>query len=198
MLSSDVMEWLVAQYARSQIYQKSRGVDFKLTFDQYVPLWSSHRLKKLRKLLGTGALARFQRNKSFGWVLSWSTKKARSTGVMDISNARILTRLESEKRFRIQAGEKQSEAAKLKIGAAHKGKVISAKHREAISRARRGRPQSSEQIAARVAATKNTKARKADGPNVEKVAQHSVNPMPRLPDVSTRDGAGMVKATAPD
>ena len=112
----DTRAWLDRQFTRAERYQKGRGIQFDLTFDEYVDLWTLKNLKKVASLIKQGRIGSRMRHPDKGWVLSWSSKAARSSGVMDKSTARVLQRQTSKLRFYLQVGDKHTEAAKKKIG----------------------------------------------------------------------------------
>jgi hypothetical protein len=156
-LPDGIITWMHGHYTRARDYQTSRGIEFKLTFLEYQSLWSPKKLEKLVYWHQSGRIAKAMKHPRHGYVLSWRAKADRASGILDITTARIITRAASEKRFFLQAGETHSEAAKIKIGDAQRGRIRSAAHKAAISKARAGTKQTPEQIAKRVAATKATK-----------------------------------------
>ncbi|MCC4298324.1 NUMOD3 domain-containing DNA-binding protein [Aurantimonas coralicida] len=160
MIPENCLEWLHKRYTNSLRYQTGRGIDFELSFEEYLGLWSQDKLKKISKWIEDGDITHRQKHPLYGWVLSWRSKQDRKDGVMNKATARILQRGSSERRFLLQKGEKHTEEAKAKIGAAHRGKEITQEHREAISQSKKGKPQTPEQIAKRRASTAATKARK--------------------------------------
>ena len=156
--SSGIITWLFQQYEKSKSYQMAKGIIFNLSFLEYQSLWQCQS-KKLNYWYGSGKLDTFMRHPQQGLVLSWRSKELRAAGVMDATTACVITRANSEKRFFLQAGEQHTEEAKKRIGDGQRGRKRSDKHKAAISRARKGQPQSKEQIAKRVAATRATKER---------------------------------------
>jgi hypothetical protein len=154
--------WLEQQFARAERYQASRGIRFELTFEDYADLWGPARLKKALQLMKGGRLRSRMRHPDRGWVLSWSNKDARKTGVMNRHTARILQRLTSKLRFYLQKGERHTDAARARIGAAKRGKPLSVAHKEAIRAARTGVAQSEEHKRKRIAAIRVTKQRQRE------------------------------------
>lgn len=154
--------WLECQFARARSYQVDRGTQFDLTFDDYVDLWRLSRLKKVVQLMKAGRLRSRMRHPDRGWVLSWSNKAARKTGVMNKHTACIIQRLTSKLRFYLQKGERHTDAARAKIGAAKRGKPLTAAHKEAIRAARTGIAQSEEHKRKRIEAIRATKQRQRE------------------------------------
>ena len=159
-MHAQTYDWLKLQHNRASAYQTSKGINFDLTLAEYISLWSPYRLEKLERLILANEIKSYQKNKKYGWVLSWRAKKDRAAGTMNIETARILLRWQSEVVFRIQLGETQSAHARKKIGDARRGKPLSAQHRASISSARRGIQQSEEHKRRRIDAMRATKARK--------------------------------------
>lgn len=159
---ADLHAWLERQFARARSYQIGRGTQFDLTFDEYVDLWRLNRLKKVVQLMKAGRLRSRMRHPDRGWVLSWSNKAARKTGVMNKHTACIIQRLTSKLRFYLQKGERHTEAARAKIGAAKRGKPLTAAHKEAIRAARTGVAQSEEHKRKRIEAMRATKRRQRE------------------------------------
>jgi hypothetical protein len=155
-------DWLEKHYRGRQAYQTNRGKIFALSFSDYVDLWGLRRLKEVDKLIETGKLTRRMRHPDRGWVLSWTSKEAREAGEMNCTTARILQRNSSKHRFYLKAGDTHTEAAKLKIGDAKRGKPLSDTHKQAIREARLGVTQSEEHKAKRIAAIRATKQRQRE------------------------------------
>ena len=158
----DLHVWLERQFARARSYQTGRGTQFDLTFDDYVDLWRLSRLEKVLLLMKAGHLKNRMRHPDRGWVLSWSNKDARKTGVMNRHTACIIQRLTSKLRFYLQKGERHTDAARARIGAAKRGKPLSVTHKEAIRAARTGVAQSEEHKRKRIAAIRATKQRQRE------------------------------------
>lgn len=158
----DLKVWLERQFARARSYQTGRGTQFDLTFDDYVDLWRLSRLKKVVLLMKASRLRSRMRHPDRGWVLSWSNKNARKAGVMNKYTACIIQRLTSKLRFYLQKGERHTDAARAKIGAAKRGKPLSVAHKEAIRAARTGVAQSEEHKRKRIAAIRATKQRQRE------------------------------------
>lgn len=124
-------------------------------------LWGLRKLKQVAKLIEEGKLTKRMRIDR-GWVLSWTSKEARETGVMNITTARILQRNSSKHRFYLKAGDTHTDTAKRKIGDAKRGKSLSEDHKQAIREARIGVAQSAGHKAKRIAAMKATKQRQRE------------------------------------
>lgn len=149
-------------YCQSQKYHVGNGVKFELSFLEYQDLWSNAQKEKIIRWFKSGRLRTSMKHKEKGYVLSWRRKADYANRVMNKETARILTRDSSQRRFWMQAGDKHTEKARKAIGDAQRGRKRSDEHRAAISRARKGVKQTPEQVAARVAATAITKAKKLE------------------------------------
>lgn len=160
--NDDLHLWLERQFARARSYQTGRGTQFDLTFDDYVDLWRLRRLQKVVLLMKAGRLKNRMRHPDRGWVLSWSNKNARKSGVMNRHTACIIQRLTSKLRFYLQKGERHTDAARARIGAAKRGKPLSVAHKQAIRAARTGVAQSEEHKRKRIAAIRATKQRQRE------------------------------------
>ncbi len=157
-----IQEWLEKHYRGRMAYQIGRGKIFALSFSDYVDLWGLRKLKQVAKLIEEGKLTKRMRHPDRGWVLSWTSKEARETGVMNITTARILQRNSSKHRFYLKAGDTHTDTAKRKIGDAKRGKSLSEDHKQAIREARIGVAQSADHKAKRIAAMKATKQRQRE------------------------------------
>ena len=143
-MNSNTRAWLYTRYKRAENYQTNRGIQFVLSFEDYLSLWSPYRLLKLEEYLRNNEIDRRMRHPLYGWVLSWVSKEARKAGVMNKNAARLLNREDSERRFFMQRGERHTDEAKAAIGKAQQGKTITQEHRNAISAARKGTKQTAE------------------------------------------------------
>lgn len=161
-MHAQTYDWLRSQHSKAAVYQSANGINFDLTLEDYISLWSTYRLNKLEKLILTNRIKGFQKNPRHAWVLSWRSKRDRAAGTMNKVTARILQRWESEVVFRIQRGETQSASARRKIGDARRGKPLTAQHKAAIGNSRRGIQQTAEHKRKRIEAMRATKARKRD------------------------------------
>ena len=159
-MHSQALARLRAQYDKRKNYQTGKGIVFDLSFEEYIALWSIHRLRKLERLVLSNEIKNYQKHLKYAWVLSWRSKSDKAAGVLNKDTAEILLRWQSEQRFYIQKGETQSTAARRKISDARRGKPLSAKHRRAIGDARLGVKQSEDHKLKRIEAMKATKARK--------------------------------------
>lgn len=151
------MEWLEVHYRGREKYQTGRGIQFALTFSEYVDLWGIKKLKQVTKLIDSGKIGSRMRHPEKGWVLSWISREAREMGEMNSATARILQRNSSKHRFYLKAGDTHTDDAKRRIGDAKRGKPLSSEHKQSIRASRLGVPQSAEHKAKRIAAIRATK-----------------------------------------
>ena len=158
-MHSQTLAWLSTQYEARKKYQIGNGVIFSLSFDDYITLWTIHRLRKLEKLVLNNEIKNYQKNLKYAWVLSWRRKSDKAAGILNKDTALILLRHQSERLFYIQKGETQSPAARRKISDARRGKPLSAKPKRAIGDARLGVKQTEAHKRKRIDAMKATKAR---------------------------------------
>lgn len=156
------LAWLEAHYQGREKYQTGRGIQFALTFSEYVNLWGIKKLKQVTKLIESGRIGNRMRHPEKGWVLSWISREAREAGEMNSATARILQRNSSKHRFYLKTGDKHTDDAKRRIGDAKRGKPLSDEHKQSIRESRLGVPQSEEHKAKRFAAIRATKQRQRE------------------------------------
>lgn len=145
-LRADILEVLWDQYCKTVRYQKRENqITVKMTFDEYLSLWSKHRIATIAKKKDQGGKALLSYfSGAFRPVCSWVSKDERvKGGVMTVEMAKIRTAEESKRLFQFQAGDKHTEDSKIAIG-----------------NSKRGKKQTPEQIAKRTAARVATMARK--------------------------------------
>lgn len=130
-------EYLVVWYDRSRRYQLGRGRAFNLNFDEFCGLVSNYqravitsRLKQMEDAAATP--------QRVGYVLSWASPEAHTTGVLDSSTAKILKYTTSRQMFRKQKGDNHSDDARARIGAAKRGKEQTRQHVERRAKKQRG------------------------------------------------------------
>lgn len=129
-----VCEW----FEKVRDYQVDKGRTFNLTTAEFATVIAPHQRRTIIKHLNNGTMSDFMKHRLYAYVMSWVSKEAFIAGVMDKSTAKVMTRKASEIMCGIKKGDKQSETAKAKIGAAKRGKTQKAKHVEKRANAQRG------------------------------------------------------------
>jgi hypothetical protein len=145
-IREDVLELLWDHYCATVKYQRGKnGIQVKMTFNEYLSLWSDTRIKSMAVRIDRSEKAiRFYMTNATRPVCSWVSKDAMVRGgVMTVEMAKIRSAEDSKRLFQFQAGDRHSEGSKKRIGDA-----------------KRGRPQTPEQVAKRTAARVATMARK--------------------------------------
>jgi len=153
----DLMIYLSKWLSKSQAYQTSNGVVFKIALPEFIQLIGPKRLKKLDTWLAEGFGNKMHRDNPYAWVLTW--KEGRRCEIMDLNTARVTTREISKMAGRLKAGDKHSERAKERIGDAKRGKAQSEDHKRARSEVQKGvkRGPRDPEVTARILATKAAK-----------------------------------------
>jgi len=163
-------EKLFKFYSRSARYQTNKGVQFELTFSQYISKFSSQQLNSFARSYLGGTIEGRQRSK-YKFVLSWASRQDKLSGVMNDATAIICGEKESKTNCRYLPGEERSELTRKRMSAKKKGKKrpeeVKAKiaetkkgqtydetHRANISAGLKGKPKSAESNAKRAAASK--------------------------------------------
>ena len=145
-IREDVLELLWREYNRTVNYQREKNdITVVMKFDEYLTLWSNHRIKALETRFnrGPGAVDYYMRNR-FRPVCGWVARERREKGgTMTVHDAKIMSAQDSKYMFQFKKGDSHDEAAKAAIGAA-----------------KRGKKQTPEQIAKRTKARLETMARK--------------------------------------
>lgn len=145
-LREDILEVLWDQFCKVIKYQHvNNQITVKMTFDEYLSLWSKHRVATIQKKkdISDKALLTYFSG-SYRPVCSWVKREDRVIGgVMTVETAKIRTADESKKLFQFQKGDKHKKSSCDRIGDA-----------------KRGKKQTPEQIAKRTAARVATMARK--------------------------------------
>jgi hypothetical protein len=114
-MKPNIQAFLEDKFEASRIYQTGRGIQFSLTFDQYIALWGKRRLATLARWADEGTLLSRMKNPDYGYTLNWTSRAARDAGVMDASTARIVHRAAGRAEFSWQRGDKHSAEAKARI-----------------------------------------------------------------------------------
>lgn len=150
-----VVEYLAERYNISKATQERTRIHFNLSHQDHLMLWEAKPLfvRKLAAKLRTSreAADRYMRSE-FGPCLSWVSKQAKKEGVMSRETAEVISHRESEKRFRMQLGEKHREESKKKISESKKGVKHTEAHKANVSAALAGVAKSPESNAKRAEA----------------------------------------------
>lgn len=139
-----------SRFAISKRHQERKGVQFEISFEEYMQIWKSHpyRFANTRKQFLAGKGDTFMRSDR-GYVLTWISKDAKQSGVMTAANAEICGREESKRKFQMQKGEQHREDSKHKIAKAITGIKRSDATKALMSAAQSGMPKSAESNAKR-------------------------------------------------
>lgn len=169
-----LMAVLVTRYNSGKRYQISKGIQFDLSFDEFLTLVGAGKRNTIRKHIKAETLDKFFRSHS-GYCLSWKDKASLKSRVMSVETAVYVTRRKSKRVNQFEAGDKHSEESKSKISKAKTGKPrskkaraairaglmgheVSAESREKMAAAKRGTTKSPEERARISATMKATKA----------------------------------------
>ena len=116
-MREQIKDYLLRRYHNSRAYQISKGVEFQITEDQYLDLWTKKRipLQKLERLLDRALLKGQSIEFKTNIVLSWKKNMARLGLPMSIETAGLYTFENSKLNCRLRTGEKKSETAKAKL-----------------------------------------------------------------------------------
>lgn len=178
-ITAAVDDALRAQYANAVIYQamKKRRVD--LSEAEFFALVTPSRRQRMERAMAAGNFKRMMKGR-FGYVLTWKSKKAKETGVMNKDTAAYLNREDSERACQFGPGDTHSDESKAKIAKARTGKKASDATRQKMSKSKigtkrddetrasisaglKGKPKSPEQIEKmRVAAKARWAAKRAE------------------------------------
>ena len=172
-----VAAYLKERYDISKRTQEISKITFDLTEREHLNLWEAKPLflNKLALQLNRGKdSADSYMRSELGPCLSWVNKQARKDGVMNRDTAEVISHRESEKRFRIQAGDHHSEKSKRRISESKRGVKHTRAHKANVSAALTGVAKSPESN------SKRSTAMKAhwDKKRAEKAA-HATEAVPR-------------------
>lgn len=103
----DVEAVLKIQYHKAKKWQKSKNIQFELTLDDFIGLWSPYRLSVLENKLDQGleSINRYLTDANRP-VCGWRDREAKSSGVMTKNNALIDRADHQLAKFKLQRGEK--------------------------------------------------------------------------------------------
>ncbi|MEA1843043.1 NUMOD3 domain-containing DNA-binding protein [Agrobacterium tumefaciens] len=167
---------LIAQFENARDYQESKGRKFELSLDHFLQkLATASRRKTMGKKMKTGNFDGFMKS-NYGYVITWRSRKAFHTGVMDNETAIYLNRIDAERAAQFGPGDKhseesieliriartgttQAEETKSKISKSMMGHEVTDEARQNMSDARKGKTDSEETKAVKSAKAKARWAR---------------------------------------
>ena len=121
---NSINEYLIHLYERSKHYQMTKNVQFDITLEQYLVMWSKKKsamnriTKQYEVSLRTGNPFRPKTN----LVLSWKKDMCRKGLPMNTTTAGLYTFENSKLNCKLRKGEKKTPEAKAKISRGCKGK----------------------------------------------------------------------------
>lgn len=164
-IRNDVVVVLQYEFQSTINYQKNKNdITVAMTFEEYVGLWSLHRLRTIQTKIdeGVSALRRYLTNEAYRPVCGWKTKEDFvKGGTMHVGNARIISAETSKRMFQFSHGDKHSDESKRKISQSKSGVRQTEQHRAAMSASLKGKPKAKwtpERVAARKALLAKKKA----------------------------------------
>lgn len=130
-INEDVLQVLFDLYCRSIKYQREKNaIKVKMTFDEYLSLWSVTRIATITKKLAQSRKSLdYYLTNSFRPVLSWKSKEARILGGdMTVDRAAIMKAEDSKKLFQFHTGDKHTADSRKAIGDSKRGVKQSPEH----------------------------------------------------------------------
>ena len=170
-INEDVLQVLFDLYCRSIKYQREKNaIAVKMTFDEYLSLWSTTRIATMTKKLAQSRKALdYYLTNSFRPVLSWKSKEARVLGGdMTVDRAAIMKAEDSKRLFQFHTGDKHTVQSRKAIGDSKRGVKQSDEHVKRRTQRQIGvkRGPMSEEAKAKLRATRAAKkAAKQEGAN---------------------------------
>ncbi|KQO13420.1 hypothetical protein [Sphingomonas sp. Leaf242] len=155
----DVLELLEREFQTTIRYQKKQNdITVTMTFDEYLSLWSNHRIRSMGQKIDQGPkVIDFYMKNTFRPVCSWVSRDALVRGgTMTVENAKITSAEDSKRLFQFKPGDKHQVKSKDKIRNARLGKSQTPEHvakRTAGQKGVKRRPMS-EQAKAKMRATR--------------------------------------------
>ena len=130
-INEDVLQVLFDLYCRSIKYQREKNaIKVKMTFDEYLSLWSVTRIATMTKKLAQSRKSLdYYLTNSFRPVLSWKSKEARVLGGdMTVDRAAIMKAEDSKRLFQFHAGDRHTVNSRKAIGDSKRGVQQSPEH----------------------------------------------------------------------
>lgn len=133
----DFVEKMFKFYSRSAKYQSERGVQFTLTFDEYLSLFDSSVLNSMARSFQKGTIEQRQ-SSDYALVLSWKSRQDKLSGVMNADTALICPRGVSIFNCKYLPDEERDEKARKKMSDKKKGKARPESVKQKISETKTG------------------------------------------------------------
>lgn len=129
-LHENTIELLKKKFQSAQAYQRKMQVQFDLTFDDYMTLWTKNvdALTHLNNAVIYAVEHRINKTIKLQYCLTWKPEFVRTGSPMNIKTAWIRSAEESKRDCRLKQGEKKTEKAKAKL---HKPKAGWSEERKA-------------------------------------------------------------------
>lgn len=107
-MRDDVLEKVKDLYVGSKRWQEREGIQFDITFEEYLAKWSQYRLDVLGTKIDNGQIERYLKHPFNRPVLGWTSKEERDGGVMHPGNCSIQKTSDQRKMFQFTKGDKHS------------------------------------------------------------------------------------------
>lgn len=151
-VSQALMTILERKFDYSARTQTKAGVQFDMSFEQYLALITISRLQTMEKHLKRGSFMAFMQS-NYGYVLTWKGRAERDAGIMNAETAIFTDRETSKRRQQFQKGDKHSDVSKQRISEAKRGQKHSEETKALIAVAKRGQTHT-DTTRAKISATK--------------------------------------------
>jgi hypothetical protein len=140
-LSDELRSYLEKWFNTSTANQTRRGVEVRLTLEQFHELIGPKRAASLQRAIDQNRLAgQMHEENPYAYVLTWASYNARSTNVFDETTAIVCTRLESSRRKLPQKGDTLRASHRQALSKKLSGRTLSQDHKDNISKGRSGQP----------------------------------------------------------
>lgn len=165
-LTAELTAYLNSWYETAKAKQTKRGVAFHLSFDEFLELWGTRRLRTMQKHMDDGTIyKRMNGENPFAFVFTWKNYRAKQQGVMCRETAQVCTRQKSRMDCSMKKGDEHTPSAKAKIAAKKLGIPRDDDTKAKISKSMKGKnrkPMSEEQkLVRKLAAQASWAERKA-------------------------------------
>lgn len=123
-ISQPLLIILRRMYDSSQKRQIHAGNRFELSFEEYLSLITRARRQRMERELKANTFKQFMMSTT-GYVLTWKSRSAKASGVMNVQTAEFVNRERSRRNQHLAKGDTHSEASKAAISQALKGRTHS-------------------------------------------------------------------------
>lgn len=154
-IAPELKKLLKARYDSAKKTQLRNGIQFDLTFDEFLTLVGAGKRQTITKQMKAGTTNEFFRSYS-GYCLTWKDKAAFEGKVMNVETAVYITRRMSRRINQFTTGDKHTDASKAKISASKTGSKHKASTKKKISAALTGKDVSDETRAKMAASKRGT------------------------------------------